>query len=74
MRRGSPTTGVGWEHRLQALALRAKSVHMSGMAATQKAAAAPQSLAALLTACGLEHRAKAFEDDWKMKDTRSRIS
>ncbi len=32
-------------------------------------AAAPQSLAALLAACGLEHRAKAFEDEaYTLKD------
>ena len=38
-------------------------VIVSQPGAPAKQAAAPQSLAALLAACGLEHRAKAFEDE-----------
>ena len=38
-------------------------VIVSQPGAPAKQAAAPQSLAALLAACGLEHRAQAFEDE-----------
>ena len=39
------------------------AVIVSQPGAPAKQAAAPQSLAALLAACGLEHRAQAFEDE-----------